>query len=216
MCGIHRGTRGAGWGCPGHPNVTAIPIRGQSKGFSMSLTSRAELRGNKKGKQPLKSPASPTCPLRQASQVKPSLSNCFFGGKKYKKKSVLFLSVPSRHKASLPSPAGSFPERPGSPAGAGGHGQGVAQLHEEKDPAPGPAVAAGRPAPRAEAEGAAKRPETRRSSLQGGCWRGDGDTERSAPVVSEAGLCSCGFWSFSSSRIGLDGLLGSLPTPNIL
>lgn len=202
MCGIHRGTRGAGWGCPGHPNVTAIPRRGQSKGFSMSLTSRAELRGNKKGKQPLKSPASPTCPLRQASQVKPSLSNCFFGGKKYKKKSVLFLSVPSRHKASLPSPAGSFPERPGSPAGAGGHGQGVAQLHEEKDPAPGPAVAAGRPAPRAEAEGAAKRPETRRNSLQGGVGVGMGTRSVQLQWFQKLGCVPVGFGP--SPAAGLD------------
>lgn len=44
-------------------------------------------------------------------------------------------------------PAGSFPQRPGPIAGAGGHGQGVPQLHEEEDPAPGPAVAAGSPTP---------------------------------------------------------------------
>lgn len=65
-------------------------------------------------------------------------------------------------------PAGSFPQQPGPVAGAGGHGQGVPQLHEEEDPAPGPAVAAGGPAPRAEAEGTAGGPKTCRSQLHGG------------------------------------------------
>lgn len=63
---------------------------------------------------------------------------------------------------------GSIPERPGSPPGAHWHRQGVPQLHEEADPALGPAVAAGGSAPRAEAEGSAKGPETGMSRLQGG------------------------------------------------
>lgn len=192
-----------GWlGLPWAPQCHCHPQAWAVQGlFPMSLTSRAELRGNKKRKQPLKSPASPTCPLHQASQVKPSLSNCFFiflGEKKIKISTFLA----SRHKASLPSPAGSFPERPGSPAGAGGHGQGVAQLHEEKDPAPGPAVAAGRPAPRAEAEGAATRPETRRNSLQGGVGVGMGTWSVQLQWFQKLGCVPVGFGP--SPAAGLD------------
>lgn len=90
-----------GWlGLPWAPQCHCHPQAWAVQGlFPMSLTSRAELRGNKKRKQPLKSPASPTCPLCQASQVKPSLSNCFFiffFGKK-NNKSVLFLPVGTKH-----------------------------------------------------------------------------------------------------------------------
>lgn len=74
---------------------------------------------------------------------------------------------PYTHRAERAPSLGSFPEGPGSPAGAHRHGQGVPELHEEEDPAPGPAVAAGGAAPRAEAGGAAEGPETRTGGSRG-------------------------------------------------
>lgn len=74
---------------------------------------------------------------------------------------------PYTHRAERAPSLGSFPEGPGSPAGAHRHGQGVPELHEEEDPAPGPAVAAGGAAPRAEAGGTAEGPETRTGGSRG-------------------------------------------------